>query len=137
MTDIFSKQKRSEIMSKIRSKNTRAELILRRASFAKGLRYRIHDKRVHGKPDIIFFKKKIAVFVDGDWWHGRNFESEKEKYSMFWCEKIMQNIKRDQKVNNILREEGWKVLRFWQKDIEKQKGRNIQEFVDKIKSALS
>jgi DNA mismatch endonuclease (patch repair protein) len=123
-------------MSKIRSKNTKSELILRKALFKEGLRYRIHDKRVSGKPDIIFLKKKVAIFVDGDWWHGRNFETEKDKYSGFWKEKLTQNMERDQRVNEKLYIEGWKVLRFWQKDIEKKKGSGIQNIIDKIKAAL-
>jgi len=136
MADIFSKQKRSEIMSKIRSKDTQAELLLRKALFADGLRYRIHDKRVYGKPDIVFFKNKVAVFVDGDWWHGRNYESEKEKYPLFWQEKIFKNMERDRKANEKLHADGWKVFRFWQRDLEKRKSQNVQECVRKIKSAL-
>lgn len=136
MADIFSKEKRSEIMSGIRSKDTKAELLLRKALFAEGLRYRIHDKRVFGKPDIVFFNKKIAIFVDGDWWHGRNFEKENDKYPDFWKKKIMRNMERDLTVNDRLCKEGWIVFRFWQKDIEKKNCENILGIINKIKSLL-
>ena len=136
MADIFSKEKRSAIMSRIRSKDTKAELILRKALYAEGLRYRLHCKSIPGKPDIVFKGKKVAVFVDGDWWHGRNFEQEKERYPAFWRDKIAQNVARDKRVDAELQSEGWKVFRFWQKDIEKSKGRNIPEYIRIIKSAL-
>lgn len=136
MADIFSKQKRSEIMSKICSKDTKAELLLRKALYSEGLRYVIHDKRVFGKLDIIFFKKKVTVFVDGDWWHGRNFKEENDKYSDFRREKIARNIVRDQKVDKELVSLGWTILKFWQKDIEKRKDNNVVKIIESIKSFL-
>ena len=119
MADIFSSEKRSEIMSKIKSKNSEAELLIRKALYALGLRYRIHDKRVIGKPDIVFLKHKLAIFIDGDWWHGRNYDRENYKYNKYWKEKILSNMNRDRKVENELKSIGWKTLRFWEKDIKK------------------
>lgn len=128
MSDIFSPEKRSEIMKKIRSKNTKAEILLRKELFKTGLRYRIHNKKIFGKPDIVFPKIKLAVFVDGDWWHGRNYKKEFKKYPLFWQEKIKTNMKRDRLVNKRLKKEGWYILRFWQKDVE----RNPKKYADEI-----
>ncbi|MFA6522712.1 MAG: very short patch repair endonuclease [Patescibacteria group bacterium] len=117
--DIFSPEKRSQVMSRIRSKNTKAELAIRKRLYSLGLRYRVNDRRVIGKPDIVFFKKKIAIFVDGDWWHGRQYSKNKTKYNLFWKQKIGRNIVRDRKVNGVLKNEGWKVIRLWEENIEK------------------
>lgn len=117
--DIFTAKKRSEIMRNIPSKNTAPELKLRKALYALGLRYRLHPKKVLGKPDVVFPKQKVAVFVDGDWWHGRNYDRDSQKYTDFWKDKIANNMERDIKVSSELSKDGWKVVRLWQKDIEK------------------
>jgi DNA mismatch endonuclease (patch repair protein) len=124
MSDIFSKEKRSEVMSLIRSKNTKPEIALRKllssSLYPKGYRYRIHTKGIPGKPDIAFVSKKIAIFVDGDFWHGYDFEKTKLRLSQeYWLPKIERNIQRDKEVNQKLRKLGWKVLRFWEHDIQK------------------
>jgi len=113
-----------KIMSAVKSKNTKPEILLGQAMWAAGLRYRKHFK-ILGKPDFIFLKTKIAVFCDGDFWHGNNwkirglanFEEELEGYSPYWKEKIKKNIKRDHKVNKILSQEGWFIIRFWESEI--------------------
>ena len=122
MVDIFTSQKRSEIMSKIKSKNSKAELVLRKALYSLGIRYRIHSSGIIGKPDIAIKKYKLAIFIDGDWWHGRNYDKEYKKYPIFWQEKILKNMERDQSVNDKLKKDGWTVLRFWQKNVEKRHG---------------
>lgn len=127
---------RSENMSRIRSKNTFIEIALRQALWAKGLRYRINDKAVFGKPDIVFKSKKIAIFCDSEFWHGKDYLEGKypiKTNKEFWNKKLEQNIKRDKEVNKQLNEEGWTVLRFWASDIEK----NLSFVVDKILSTLS
>lgn len=110
---------RSENMSRIRSKNTSIEILLGKSMWALGLRYRKNDKSVFGKPDFVFKRKKIAVFCDSEFWHGKKFiEGEKFKTNVdFWEAKIKRNIERDIEVNEYLRNHGWTVLRFWGKDI--------------------
>lgn len=105
----------------IKSKNTAIEMILRRKLYSLGYRYRIHAAAIPGKPDIVFSGKKIAVFCDSAFWHGRKYlAGEKFKTnSEFWERKISQNIERDAKVNNLLTQNGWQVLRFWDHEIKK------------------
>ena len=115
--DVLTKEQRSYNMSQIRGKNTKPEISLRRALWALGLRYRIHYK-LPGKPDIVFPSKKLAVFVDGCFWHGCPEHSAKPKTnSSFWETKLMGNIERDKKTQALLEKSGWKVLRFWEHDI--------------------
>lgn len=133
-----------KIMSAVKSKNTRPELALRRAIWARGLRYRVNVKTLPGKPDVVFSKAKIAVFCDGDFWHGHNWairglaslEEELERYSQFWKNKITGNIRRDDENTARLQADGWTVIRFWESDIKADVGRcaNVVESVyrDKI-----
>jgi len=115
MADVHTKKQRSYNMSMIRNKDTEPELILRKLLTAHGIRgYRINYK-LTGKPDIVFTKYKVAIFVDGCFWHKcpkcyREPDNNKE----FWVEKINGNMKRDKKVNRQLGEKRWKVLRFWE-----------------------
>lgn len=133
MADMYSKDKRSKIMSKVKSKNTSLELKLRKELWNRELRYRIHYP-IKGKPDVVFPKQKIAVFIDGDFWHGYNWKKLKNNLKNdFWKNKIKNNIKRDKKTNKILKEEGWKVIRFWGHDIHK----NLKECIEKIQKELN
>lgn len=132
--DIFTPVKRSEIMRGIPNKNTKPELLMRRTLHALGLRYRLHDRKLPGTPDIIFRKNKVAVFVDGDWWHGRNYETESHKYSVTWQEKIKSNMNRDVWVTEQLESDGWKVFRVWQKDLEKEPVKHAKLIYDYIKA---
>ena len=114
-----------KIMSSIKSSGTRPELELRKALWHSGFRYRVNYKHLKGKPDIVFTKVKIAVFCDGDFWHGHNwalrgFESldeELSSYSDFWKKKITDNIIRDNATNKELLESGWLVIRIWESSI--------------------
>ncbi len=113
---------RSEIMSRVHSTDTSIELLLRKALWAKGLRYRKNDKTVFGKPDIVFKGKKIAIFCDSEFWHGKEFlETGKlpKNNREFWEKKMKLNIERDILVNKTLKEEGWTILRFGEKEIRK------------------
>lgn len=117
-------------MSKIRGKNTKAELLFRKALSAevypKGFRYRLHYKKIIGSPDIVFVKQKIAIFIDGDFWHGRGFDKKKSKLpKKYWIPKIEENIRRDRRVNRRLKKEGWNVIRIWESDVKK----NLEKFV--------
>ena len=111
----------SETAKKIKSKNTKIELALRKELWRLGFRYRIHDKTVAGTPDIVFRKQKVAIFCDSEFWHGKKYlEGQKfKKNAEYWETKIRNNIERDKKVNEILKNEGWTVLRFWGEDISK------------------
>ncbi len=116
MTDIFDQGKRKEIMRKVRNKNTDIEMIIRKLLYAEGYRFRIKNN-IFGKPDIVFTKYNVAIFCDGDFWHGKNYQEEKSGYKKFWKDKIAKNIKRDKVVGKTLRKEGWKVIRLWKTDI--------------------
>jgi len=134
MADVFTKEKRSWIMSRIRSKNTKIELALRKILWNEGLRYRIHYKKLPGKPDVVFPSKKVAVFIDSHFWHGYDWEKKKKKIkNKYWQWKISYNIERDKKNNEKLKKMGWKVLRFWEHEIKE----NPDKCVQKIKKALS
>ena len=114
-----------KIMSAVRSKDTEPELMLRKALWKSGLRYRKNYNNLPGKPDIVFVSRKIAIFCDGDFWHGHNWairglnslDEELARYSDFWRNKILYNVERDKKNNKLLQEMGWNVIRIWESDI--------------------
>lgn len=140
MVDIFTKEKRSEIMSKVRSKNTKVELLFRKALsgkvYSKGYRYRLHYKKIPGSPDVVFVNQKIAIFIDGDFWHGRHYGKPggTKLRKKFWRDKIEMNIRRDNRVNRQLKKLGWTVFHFWESDIKKNRekfvGRVLKELLD-------
>lgn len=111
--DRVTKDKRSLIMSRIKGKNTRPETIMFDALEAIGLTFEKHYKLL-GNPDIAFVKEKIAIFIDGDFWHGRDFEKRKDKLPEYWVKKIGRNMRRDRRYRIKLREEGWTVIRLWE-----------------------
>ena len=116
----YSTAKSSAVMKTIRSKNTKAEMLLRKALWCKGYRYRLHVKGITGKPDIIFISRKIIVFVDGDFWHGYNWEEKRKNLVSnkgYWIPKIERNMQRDLEVTNSLIQNGWSVIRFWEHEI--------------------
>ncbi len=133
----------SKIMSAIPSKDTKPELMLRKALWKENLRYRVNYKKLPGKPDIVFTKQRLVVFCDGDFWHGHNWairgltslEEELESYSDFWRAKIMRNIERDTEVNQTLKEAGWYVLRIWESDIRTDIAGCVQLVKDAIANA--
>ncbi|HLD23409.1 MAG TPA: very short patch repair endonuclease [Sulfuricurvum sp.] len=112
---------RSENMSRIKSKGTSIEVALGKSMWSAGLRYRKNDKTVIGKPDFVFKKKKVAIFCDSEFWHGKKYlNGEKFKTNTaFWEKKIMRNIERDKEVNETLKSNGWIVVRFWGESIKK------------------
>jgi len=120
MTDILTPSQRKYNMSRIRGKNTGPEIKLRKLLWTQGVRgYRIHYK-LPGKPDIIFTKKKIAIFIDGCFWHKCPVcFQEPETRKEFWMKKIGSNVNRDLKNTLQLQDEGWTVLRFWEHEIRK------------------
>ena len=135
MPDKFDKKTRSAIMSRIRSKNTSLEVNFRKILWKSGFgHYRIHYN-LPGKPDVVYVSKKIAIFIDGDFWHGYNWKKlGKIPPKKYWQEKIQKNIDRAKKYNRQLRKEGWTVLRFWEHDIKKNSDKcikNIKKFSKK------
>lgn len=136
--DKLTKEQRRRNMQAVKSKGSKIETALAKALWAKGFRYRKNDKTVFGKPDLTFKKYKIAVFVDSEFWHGKNWEEGKHDHKSnqdFWHKKIERNIERDKEVNEKLSAEGWKVLRFWGKDITKNLLICIQQIEETINEA--
>jgi DNA mismatch endonuclease, patch repair protein len=120
-------------MSKIRSKNTSIELAIFKELKRRGLYFRRHYCKIIGTPDISMPTKKKAVFIDGDFWHGYNFKKLKKRLpKVFWIKKIERNIERDKTCRRKLRKEGWKVLRIWEHEIEK----DLSKIVEKIEKFL-
>jgi len=117
--DRVTKEQRSHIMSKIRGKNTKPESIMFEALETLGIEFEKHYKLL-GNPDMVFPKQKIAVFIDGDFWHGWNYEKRKEKLPKYWVEKIKRNMRRDVRYRRQLKNEGWTVLRLWEHKILKR-----------------
>ncbi|MDY7394149.1 very short patch repair endonuclease [Aureibaculum sp. 2210JD6-5] len=133
----YTTPKRSKIMSKIRGKNTKSEVAFRKMLWNAGYRYRINYKKLIGKPDIVLNKYKTIIFIDGEYWHGYNWEERKKKVKTnrdFWIPKIERNMQRDREVNETLKQLGYKVFRFWEKEIKKEPERCFNEVVAYLES---
>ncbi|WP_288006590.1 very short patch repair endonuclease [Thermonema sp.] len=131
----LTKEQRKKNMQAVKSKGTKAEVMLAKALWHRGLRYRKNDKSVFGTPDLTFKKYKIAVFVDGEFWHGKDWEKRKYDHKTnveFWHNKIERNIQRDKEVNKKLKEEGWVVLRFWCKEVLKNTENCVEQIIKRI-----
>ena len=133
-TDIMSHEKRSQLMGRIKSRNTRIEKIITGGLRRKGITNFKREGKLIGKPDLIFSRSRLVVFLDGDFWHGYKFDTWKEKLSPFWYNKILGNIKRDRSVRKQLRREGWLVIRLWEHEIEKNQEKCIQKIVNVVKA---
>lgn len=128
MADVLTAEQRSYCMSQIRGRDTKPEVSLRKALWAAGLRYRLNFK-LPGKPDIVFPRSKVAVFVDGCFWHGCPIHGTRPATNVkFWRKKIESNIRRDQEVNHRLNELGWSVMRIWEHEIKD----NLDDVVKRI-----
>ncbi|HQK84166.1 MAG TPA: very short patch repair endonuclease [Atribacter sp.] len=126
---------RSKLMRKIKSDKTAPEILLQRALRKENIRFRKNSKALPGKPDIVLGNEKIVIFVDGEFWHGYLWERKKRKIKAnrgYWIPKIEKNIQRDKQNNKKLRQEGWKVIRFWQQQIIK----GLPKCIKKIKIAM-
>lgn len=118
----YTTRQRSELMGRIKSRNTKPEILLKKSLWNLGYQYRKTLKKLPGDPDIVYAKKKLAIFVDGEFWHGYNWSEKKLKIKTnrdFWIPKIERNMQRDEKNNQLLEDIGWNVIRFWEKQIEK------------------
>lgn len=118
MADIFSTEKRSWIMSRIRGKNTKIEIIIGELLSSNRIKFVQHPK-IYGNPDFLV-GKRTAVFCDGDFWHGYLYARKKKPRKKFWRDKIEDNMRRDRQVSRKLRRDGYSVIRLWEHDIEKR-----------------
>lgn len=120
MADVHSKVTRSYNMSRIKGKDTKPELLVRRFLFSLGLRFRLHDSKLPGKPDIVLKKFRTVVFIHGCFWHSHSCENllpkSNEKY---WTQKLSRNVERDHKNIDLLIKAGWKVLTVWECELQK------------------
>lgn len=135
MTDNHTPEQRRKNMQTIRGKDTSIEVKLRKELWNRGIHYRKNSKRVYGHPDIAFIGKKVAVFCDSEFWHGYDWENRKNSIQTnrdYWIPKIERNMERDREVNEKIRSEGWTVIRFWGKEIQK----DVVSCADKVVAAL-
>ena len=133
--DVLTPEQRRKNMQAIKNKDTKIEKLLAKALWAKGYRYRKNNKTVFGKPDFTFRKYKITIFCDSEYFHGKDWETQKNRIKTntdFWGKKIENNIKRDKIVNETLRKKDWKVIRFWGQKIKK----NIDLCINEIEIAI-
>ena len=125
----------SKRMSKVHLKKGKAETVLAKMLWHLGYRYRLNYKKLPGSPDIALLKSKVAIFVDGEFWHGQNWAERKIKLKSnkdYWIEKIEENISRDKRNNSSLVDLGWVVIRFWEKDVLKSPDACIQKILSQI-----
>lgn len=137
MADDLTPEQRRRNMQAIRSKDTTVELLLRKALWERGVRYRKNYKKLIGKPDIAITKYRIAVFCDSDYWHGYDWENRNQRIKSnrdYWVPKIERNMKRDQEVTERLQHEGWIVLRFWEWQIRKKLSECVENILQAIES---
>jgi DNA mismatch endonuclease (patch repair protein) len=133
MADVLTPEQRRLNMSRIRGSNTKPERHLRSALHSRGLRFRVHRRDLPGCPDIVFPRSRIAIFVDGCFWHGCPLHGAKPKTNEdFWNRKLLRNRERDREVLALLRSEGWKVLRYWEHEIERNMGRVVRAVVKAV-----
>lgn len=120
MTDTVSKKKRSEIMSAVRSKDTKMEIAFRRMLWQKGFRYRKNSSKYFGKPDIVLKKYKTVIFLDSCFWHGCKKHCRiPAAHKNYWTQKIARNATRDREVSRHFKKQNWKVIRIWEHEISK------------------
>lgn len=136
MTDVFDTELRKKVMSSIGSKNSKAELLVFSYLRSQNIYFQKHYKKALGTPDIALPRKKIAVFIDGDFWHGRRLTETLRKRGLndFWTQKIINNVSRDVRQRSDLAEKGWSVLSVWETDLLRKRTRH-EEF-NKIKDFL-
>ncbi len=132
MADIFSKEKRSEIISRIRPKNTKIENLVFSALRSNKIYFQKHYKKAAGSPDVALPKRKRAIFIASDFWHGHQFSRHRDRLPKFWRIKIQSNINRDRRNRAELRRQGWLVLRVWERQLQ---GKNVMT-LEKIISFL-
>lgn len=135
MPDHLTPEQRFRAMSNVKLKDGSLEVIVRSELHRRGYRFKKHVKTLPGTPDAVFLKEKIAIFIDGDFWHGYRFPAWEHKLKDFWKEKIRANRRRDQKNFRKLRRMGWRVIRIWQHEIKKDPESCIVKIVSAIDQA--
>lgn len=134
MADVVSKKKRSEIMSLVRSKDTKIEIAFRKYFWKAGFRYRNNSTKYFGKPDLVLKKDKVVIFIDSCFWHGckkhLRMPSTNKKY---WKNKIKINIARDKEVNKYYKKAGWKNFRIWEHEIKKNPEKSLEKIIKFLK----
>ncbi len=138
MADIVSKEVRSRMMSGIKGKDTKPELLIRRGLHAKGFRFRVHTDKVPGKPDLLLPRYRTALFVHGCFWHKHDchlFKMPSTRTS-FWRTKIAQNVRRDREVDQLLRESGWRTLTVWECALKGRRRIDFDLLISKISDWL-
>ena len=131
--DIFTKAKRSEIMSRVKNKDSKIEVLLRKSLWRKGFRYRKNVTKYFGKPDIVLKKHKTVIFVDSCFWHGcKKHGSMPQTRKEFWKQKLARNKARDVEVNRRYKKEDWKMVRIWKHDIKNQQNLVVNKIVKKL-----
>lgn len=122
-------------MSNVKLKGGRAESLLAKRLWHEGFRYRLNYKKLPGSPDIAITKYKVAIFIDGEFWHGHDWENRKNKLKRnreYWIEKIEENIARDERNDLLLEEQGWMPIHFWEKDVLKSTDSCVHKIVDAL-----
>ena len=132
--DFLTSDQRSRLMSKVRQNGTDIERSVAHQLRLRGIRFRRNVRTLAGSPDLVFTKSKLAVFIDGDFWHGYQFPRWQHKLQPFWREKIHRNRCRDKSNFRKLRRGGWKVIRLWQHQIERDCGACIARIIKAIRS---
>ncbi len=135
MSDIFSRKKRSEVMSKIGNKDTGIEIMVRKWLFSRAFRYRKNDSRYPGKPDIVLPKYKTAIFIHGCFWHGHEgckYSTIPKTRTEFWIKKIKGNIKRDRENMRMLEDMGWNVIVVWGCQLKTNAEKRLIELAEEI-----
>lgn len=138
MADVHDKATRSYNMSRVKNKNTKPELLVRKYLFAHGFRYKLHDKSLPGKPDIILPKFKTVIFIHGCFWHGHEnckYFTIPKTQSEWWENKIKGNIANDLKTSNALKGLGWTIITIWTCDLKPKKiDSTLEQLLDTLKS---
>ncbi len=131
--DPLTAEQRSDTMRRVRRKDTKPELALRRELYRRGLRYRVDYAKAPGRPDIAMVGRKLAIFVDGEFWHGKKLSEERlSQMSEYWQRKLQRNVDRDRRINRELSQLGWTVIRVTDRDVQK----DVQAVGDQIQEAV-
>ena len=135
MPDVYDAATRSRVMRQVKSENTKPEMLLRRTLWRLGARgYRIHRKDIAGKPDLAFVGRRVAVFVDGAWWHGHPDKWWKGRSGEYWDLKVSRNMERDREADAFLSEQGWTVVRLWDFEVLRDPEEAARRVIDALPS---
>jgi len=135
--DVYDAATRSRVMRQVKSKDTKPELLLRHTLWALGVRgYRVHRRDIAGRPDLAFIGKRVAVFVDGAWWHGHPDKWWKGRSGDYWDRKVSRNIERDRKADAVLAEQGWTVVRLWDFEVVREPEKAARRVIEALPGGL-